>query len=56
MVPIKTGVLGLGPFLVVMGVVERSWILAVWGAVLIGSGSAIWYRVHRRRSERDDVP
>jgi hypothetical protein len=42
-VPIKFGVLGLGPLLIVMGVMERHLILIIWGVFTIGAGAAIWY-------------
>ena len=50
MLPIKTGVLVLGPLLVVMGVVERVWILGLWGVVTMAVGGGIWHRVSRQSS------
>ena len=48
--PIKFGVVGLGPFMIVMGIVERELILVIGGIVVIAVASSIWYRTtHNRR-------
>ena len=55
MLPIKTAVVARGPFLLVMGVVERVWILAIWGVVMIGVGGSIWHTAYGDGPMRSDL-
>jgi hypothetical protein len=47
--PIKFGAVALGPFMIVMGIVERELILVIGGIVVSVVGSSIWYWTSQNR-------